>query len=115
MLLNSNLAANLLLTFTCGFTPQMDTRQWGVPGEDYYVLLPVADLANHRQGCKNTMALEPCDSTNPQNHEKCWIWTAQERVAAGQEVCISYNHLTQDMALLQFGFLQVRPHILRCA
>lgn len=38
---------------------------------------------------------------------QCVVWRATEYVAAGQEVCNAYKILTQDRALLQYGFLQV--------
>jgi len=45
---------------------------------------------------------------------QCVVWRATEYVAAGQEVCNAYKILTQDRALLQYGFLQVSPVHRQC-
>lgn len=39
---------------------------------------------------------------------QCVVWRAGEALTAGQEVCYGYHAaMLQDMALLQYGFLQV--------
>lgn len=101
--------------------------------DDTDVLLPIVDMANHDNACLHSHLPEPCDpelgrqqweedltpttlsnatgsgyynATAPRSGQ-CMVWRAEEFVAAGQPVCNSYKTLTQDRALLQYGFLQV--------
>lgn len=47
---------------------------------------------------------EPCKPPGTQNETCCVVRTGAP-IAKGEEVCNSYNHLTPDLALFQYGFM----------
>jgi hypothetical protein len=57
-----------------------------------------------RNDCPNVHPKQPC---HPGSAEECVVWIAREYVAAGQPVCNYYKWMTNDISLLQYGWLQV--------
>lgn len=83
---------------------QLKTRSFDCAGLGE-LLLPVVDLANHRNGCPHSITTyKDCGPLSP---DGCMVWRAEEAVRAGEEVCNSYHpYMLQDRALLQYGMLQ---------
>lgn len=89
--------------------------------------MPGLDAMNHRNSCPVSRALEPCPAlraTAPpgsdpadaaaaaeaaagaaRRGEVCVVVKATEDIKEGDELCLSYGHLTPDLALFQYGFL----------
>ncbi|KAF8055289.1 hypothetical protein HT031_006815 [Scenedesmus sp. PABB004] len=80
----------------------MSTRLFahGSRGE---LLIPLLDMANHRNDCPHTLSTEPCPGDDAR---ECLMWRAGDAVRAGGEVCNQYQHLLQDRSVLQYGFMQ---------
>ncbi|KAI8469111.1 MAG: hypothetical protein J3K34DRAFT_514381 [Monoraphidium minutum] len=66
-------------------------------------LIPAYDLLNHRNGCPVHYDFEPCRRPGLSAATCCVVRTGA-RIAAGEEVCNSYNHLFPDLALFHYGF-----------
>lgn len=89
--------------------------------------MPGLDSLNHRNHCPTQRALEPCPklvarappgvegavaeaagsavAAAAERGEICVVVKAAAPVKAGEELCLSYGHLTPDLALFQYGFL----------
>jgi hypothetical protein len=64
------------------------------------------ERASQTTGSECYASAEVCNATWP---SKCFVWRAGAPLKAGEQACCEYAHglLLQDMALLQYGFLQV--------
>lgn len=75
-------------------------RYLAYDGETYMV--PLLDLANHQNSCPHWHKSDSCPG-NPS--QRCIIWKAGGEVQRGEEVCNQYGYMTNDEALLQYGFI----------
>jgi hypothetical protein len=61
-----------------------------------------------KPGCAQSRTARGSEDAPGANY--CIVWRAGEAVGIGEEVCYTYSPvMLQDLALLRYGFLQVRP------
>ena len=90
----------------CALPVQLKTRAFDANGLGK-LMVPVIDLANHRNHCPHTITANP--NCGPKAPDGCMVWVAGENVPAGSEVCNGYvPFMPQDKAMLMYGMLQVR-------
>jgi len=82
----------------------ISTRHFAAPDGQGNLLIPVLDMANHKNNCPNKWGnVGKC----PANKKKeCLMFEAGEDIKKGEEICNSYGGMWNDRAFLDYGYLQ---------